>query len=230
MMASSAASSPLAAVTPSAASVGLPAVLAAAPGGGGGGGHPGSAPSSGVSSPVLTEQQRAQQQRLQYKQTIVDTWSVKERMVLASAVLSMKGEQVRRGALTPLALLVSFLCVSFQNWVSVSRVMKQYAEVNPEDPVPRPQDWFSQKNCALQYNKLQDELVGGTGTPRRKRGGGGGGDDHSSAETPEKKILRVMKAHRLKELEKTLADRERRIHECQVGLRGAFLKLLTCEK
>ena len=30
----------------------------------------------------------------------------------------------------------------------------------------RPADWFSQKNCALQYN----QLLGKTDTPRRKRG------------------------------------------------------------
>jgi hypothetical protein len=33
-----------------------------------------------------------------------------------------------------------------QNWVSVSRTMKQFGEPG------RPPDWFSQKNCALQVS------------------------------------------------------------------------------
>ena len=38
-----------------------------------------------------------------------------------------------------------------QNWVSVSRQMKPFAEAL------RPSDWFSQKNCALQYNLLLEK-------------------------------------------------------------------------
>ena len=77
-------------------------------------------------------------QRLLLKQTAIDTWSLKEQLGLASAVL-------RSGD---------------QNWVSVSRQMKPFSEDG------RPPDWFSQKNCALQYNLL----LGKTDTPRRKRG------------------------------------------------------------
>ena len=78
------------------------------------------------------------QQRLSLKQTAIDTWSMKEQLGLASAVL-------RSGD---------------QNWVSVSRQMKPFSQDG------RPQDWFSQKNCALQYKLLLDKVD----TPRRKRG------------------------------------------------------------
>ena len=67
--------------------------------------------------------------RLQLKQIAIDTWSIKELLGLASAVL-------RSGD---------------QNWVSVSRQMKPFAEAL------RPSDWFSQKNCALQYNLLLEK-------------------------------------------------------------------------
>ncbi len=39
--------------------------------------------------------------------------------------------------------------------------------------VPRPADWFSQKNCALQYRKMLEEVeqqTPGGGSSRRKRG------------------------------------------------------------
>ena len=43
---------------------------------------------------------------------------------------------------------------------TVSRTIKYFAER------PRPPDWFSQKNCAVQYNKLLEALE----HPKRKRG------------------------------------------------------------
>ena len=69
------------------------------------------------------------QHRLMLKTHAIDTWSLREQLGLASAVL-------RSGD---------------QNWVSVSRQMKPFAEEG------RPNDWFSQKNCALQYKILLEK-------------------------------------------------------------------------
>lgn len=74
----------------------------------------------------------------QLKQKPTDTWSIREKLALASSV-----ERTRD-----------------QNWVSVSRQIKPFAETN------RPQDWFSQKNCALQYGALLEDVE----HPKRKRG------------------------------------------------------------
>ena len=70
------------------------------------------------------------QHRLMLKTQAIDTWSLREQLGLASAVL-------RSGD---------------QNWVSVSRQMKPFAEDG------RPNDWFSQKNCALQYKLLLEKV------------------------------------------------------------------------
>lgn len=98
--------------------------------------------SSGVNSPFTPNTPIAAgvHQRLSLKQHVIDTWSLKEQLGLASAVL-------RSGD---------------QNWVSVSRQMKPFSDEG------RPSDWFSQKNCALQYNKLLQKPE--FQTPRRKRG------------------------------------------------------------
>uniref|UniRef100_A0A668V962 Bromodomain containing 8 n=1 Tax=Oreochromis aureus TaxID=47969 RepID=A0A668V962_OREAU len=55
-----------------------------------------------------------------------EPWSVREKLCLASSVM-------RSGD---------------QNWVSVSRAIKPFAEPG------RPPDWFSQKHCASQYSEL----------------------------------------------------------------------------
>ena len=108
------------------------------------------------------------QQRLSLKQTAIDTWSMKEQLGLASAVL-------RSGD---------------QNWVSVSRQMKPFSQDG------RPQDWFSQKNCALQYKLLLDKVD----TPRRKRGE----KAVESVETPGEVIVRRLTSDRIKELRKMI--------------------------
>jgi len=108
------------------------------------------------------------QQRLSLKQTAIDTWSMKEQLGLASAVL-------RSGD---------------QNWVSVSRQMKPFSQDG------RPQDWFSQKNCALQYKLLLDKVD----TPRRKRGE----KAIESVETPGEVIVRRLTSDRIKELRKMI--------------------------
>lgn len=57
------------------------------------------------------------QERLQLKRVPLDTWNIREKLFLASAV-------VRSGD---------------QNWMSVSRALKTMGEPN------RPPDWYSQK-------------------------------------------------------------------------------------
>lgn len=57
------------------------------------------------------------QERLLLKRSPLDTWNVREKLCLASAV-------VRSGD---------------QNWMSVSRALKTVGEAN------RPPDWYSQK-------------------------------------------------------------------------------------
>ncbi|KAM5214163.1 bromodomain-containing protein 8 isoform 4-T4 [Hipposideros larvatus] len=64
-----------------------------------------------------------------------EPWSIREKLCLASSVM-------RSGD---------------QNWVSVSRAIKPFAEPG------RPPDWFSQKHCASQYS----ELLETTETPKR---------------------------------------------------------------
>lgn len=130
-------------------------------------GSPPSAGSGGPSTPLAP----GVQQRLLLKQTAIDTWSLKEQLGLASAVL-------RSGD---------------QNWVSVSRQMKPFSEDG------RPSDWFSQKNCALQYNLLLNKVD----TPRRKRGEK---SSVESVETPGEAIVRKLTSERIKELRKVIEE------------------------
>jgi len=114
------------------------------------------------------------QQRLKLKQTAIDTWSLREHLTLASAVL-------RSGD---------------QNWVSVSRTMKQAGEPG------RPQDWFSQKNCALQYNLLQEKFD----IPRPKRG-----EKIEGGESPAEIIVKKLSVERMEELQKILEEEKAEI-------------------
>uniref|UniRef100_A0A4W5NKA6 Bromodomain-containing protein 8 n=1 Tax=Hucho hucho TaxID=62062 RepID=A0A4W5NKA6_9TELE len=78
-----------------------------------------------------------------------------------------------------------------QNWVSVSRAIKPFAEPG------RPPDWFSQKHCASQYS----ELLETTETPKRKRGEKG-----EVVETVEDVIVRRLTAERIDELKRLIKD------------------------
>ncbi|KAM5171078.1 bromodomain-containing protein 8 isoform 1-T1 [Mantella aurantiaca] len=98
-----------------------------------------------------------------------EPWSVREKLCLASSVM-------RSGD---------------QNWVSVSRAIKPFAEPG------RPPDWFSQKHCASQYS----ELLETTETPKRKRGERG-----EVVETVEDVIVRKLTAERIEELKKMIKD------------------------
>ncbi|XP_056302840.1 bromodomain-containing protein 8 isoform X2 [Danio aesculapii] len=98
-----------------------------------------------------------------------DPWSVREKLCLASSVMK-SGDQ---------------------NWVSVSRAIKPFAEPG------RPPDWFSQKHCASQYS----ELLETTEAPKRKRGEKG-----EVVETVEDVIVRRLTAERIEELKRLIKD------------------------
>ncbi|KAM6986632.1 bromodomain-containing protein 8 [Aplochiton taeniatus] len=98
-----------------------------------------------------------------------EPWSVREKLCLATSVMK-SGDQ---------------------NWVSVSRAIKPFAEPG------RPLDWFSQKHCASQYS----ELLETTEAPKRKRGEKG-----EVVETVEDVIVRRLTAERIDELKRLIKD------------------------
>lgn len=69
----------------------------------------------------------------------LDEWNIHEKLCLASAVAS-SGDQ---------------------NWMSVSRSLKSIVNSSQS----RPEDWFVNRNCAIQYGKLLDAVD----TPKRKK-------------------------------------------------------------
>ncbi|XP_062826224.1 bromodomain-containing protein 8 isoform X4 [Anolis carolinensis] len=105
-----------------------------------------------------------------------EPWSIREKLCLASSVM-------RSGD---------------QNWVSVSRAIKPFAEPG------RPPDWFSQKHCASQYS----ELLETTETPKRKRGEKG-----EVVETVEDVIVRKMTAERVEELKKMIKETQEKYRQ-----------------
>ncbi|XP_057215469.1 bromodomain-containing protein 8 isoform X1 [Triplophysa rosa] len=98
-----------------------------------------------------------------------EPWSIREKLCLASSVMK-SGDQ---------------------NWVSVSRAIKPFAEPG------RPPDWFSQKHCASQYS----ELLETTEAPKRKRGEKG-----EVVETVEDVIVRRLTAERIEELKRLIKE------------------------
>ncbi|XP_066470498.1 bromodomain-containing protein 8 isoform X5 [Tiliqua scincoides] len=85
-----------------------------------------------------------------------------------------------------------------QNWVSVSRAIKPFAEPG------RPPDWFSQKHCASQYS----ELLETTETPKRKRGEKG-----EVVETVEDLIVRKLTAERVEEVKKLIKETQEKYRQ-----------------
>ncbi|XP_012710749.2 bromodomain-containing protein 8 isoform X2 [Fundulus heteroclitus] len=98
-----------------------------------------------------------------------EPWSVREKLCLATSVMK-SGDQ---------------------NWVSVSRAIKPFAEPG------RPPDWFSQKHCASKYS----ELLETTEAPKRKRGERG-----EVVETVEDVIVRRLTGERIEELKKLIKE------------------------
>ncbi|KAM8835357.1 bromodomain-containing protein 8 isoform 2-T2 [Synchiropus picturatus] len=102
-----------------------------------------------------------------------EPWSVREKLCLATSVMK-SGDQ---------------------NWVSVSRAIKPFAEPG------RPPDWFSQKHCASKYS----ELLENTEAPKRKRGEKG-----EVVETVEDVIVRRLTAERIEELKRLIKETQER--------------------
>jgi len=102
----------------------------------------------------------------------IDKWSTREKLSLASSV-SAAGDQ---------------------NWYSVSRSLKPFGEQN------RPNDWFSQKYCAQQYNDLLEKVE----TPRRKRG-------EKNEDTAQKLIVRKLTMERIDELKDEIEQDKKRM-------------------
>ncbi|XP_057340360.1 bromodomain-containing protein 8-like [Microplitis mediator] len=108
------------------------------------------------------------QDRLKTKQRESrDTWSTREQLCLASSVLK-SGDQ---------------------NWISVSRSLKPFAEKE----ALRPPDWFSHKSCANQYTRLIENVD----TPKRKK--------RESGETIGESIVKRLTQERTAELGQILA-------------------------
>jgi hypothetical protein len=108
----------------------------------------------------------------------VAEWTVREQLILASAV-QRSGDQ---------------------NWVSVSRAVKPLVED------ARPPDYFSQKNCALQYSAMLDKAK----HPKRKRSSEG---TPESAVTVEEQIVRQLTEKRMKELDSSISDTRREYYD-----------------
>ncbi|XP_047111114.1 bromodomain-containing protein 8 isoform X5 [Schistocerca piceifrons] len=113
------------------------------------------------------------------KKLSMDRWSTRERLCLASAVF-------RSGD---------------QNWMSVSRSLRMFGEPN------RPPDWFSQKNCAVQYSMLLENVE----TPKRKKRSEKG---EVHVETPGESIVRKLTNERIEELKLMMQEK-----------RAAYLRL-----
>ncbi|XP_066887818.1 bromodomain-containing protein 8 isoform X18 [Kogia breviceps] len=116
-----------------------------------------------------------------------EPWSIREKLCLASSVM-------RSGD---------------QNWVSVSRAIKPFAEPG------RPPDWFSQKHCASQYS----ELLETTETPKRKRGEKG-----EVVETVEDVIVRKLTAERVEELKKVIKETQEKYRKKKLEEEEAEVK------
>lgn len=113
------------------------------------------------------------QERLQLKRVPLENWSLSEQLHLASAVA----------------------CGGDQNWMSVSRSLKLACGQN------RPNDWFSQKSCAAQYEKLLENA----GTSKRKKRT----EKDTAAqvvETPIELIVRRLTQERVAELNKLIQE------------------------
>ncbi|XP_030841428.1 bromodomain-containing protein 8 isoform X5 [Strongylocentrotus purpuratus] len=108
----------------------------------------------------------------------MEQWSIREKLCLASSVM-------RSGD---------------QNWVSVSRAIKPFIEPN------RPLDWFSQKNCAIQYSAMLEAVD----TPKRKRSG-----EKGEVETPVELLVRRMTQERIEDLRHQISDDRRKFKQLQ---------------
>ncbi|XP_020811798.1 bromodomain-containing protein 8 [Drosophila serrata] len=128
------------------------------------------------------------QERLQLSRTPLDTWTKREQLCLASAVS----------------------CSGDQNWITVSRTLKAVCGNgngngngnggNGNNNINnRPADWYSQKNCAVQYGNLL-ESVEATKRKKRSSESSAGVSSPATVETPTELLLRRLTEERLAEI------------------------------
>ncbi|CAD6994523.1 bromodomain-containing protein 8 isoform X1 [Ceratitis capitata] len=114
------------------------------------------------------------QERLPLNRLPLDKWTTREQLCLASAVS----------------------CSGDQNWMTVSRTLKL---VCGNGTTNRPADWYSQKNCAVQYGHLLENVE----TPKRKKRTSESASGISSpavVETPTDLVLRRLNEERVQEI------------------------------
>ncbi|XP_016952699.1 bromodomain-containing protein 8 [Drosophila biarmipes] len=124
------------------------------------------------------------QERLQLSRVPLDTWSKREQLILASAVS----------------------CSGDQNWITVSRTLKAICGNgngngggHNSSGNNRPADWFSQKNCAVQYGNLL-ESVEATKRKKRSSESSTGVSSPATVETPTELLLRRLTEERQAEI------------------------------
>lgn len=116
------------------------------------------------------------QERIQINRMPLDKWSVREQLCLASAVA----------------------CSGDQNWMTVSRTLKIVCGNTKDALQSRPVDWFSQKNCAVQYGHLLEDVE----TPKRKKRTSESSVPSSppAVDPPTEAILRRLTEDRMQEI------------------------------
>ncbi|EDV90753.1 bromodomain-containing protein 8 [Drosophila grimshawi] len=105
----------------------------------------------------------------------LDAWSKREQLCLASAVS----------------------CSGDQNWITVSRTLKSVCGNNGNT---RPSDWYSQKNCAVQYGHLLETVETTKRKKRTNENSGFSSPATVAVETPTELLLRRLTEERLVEI------------------------------
>ncbi|XP_060648802.1 bromodomain-containing protein 8 [Drosophila nasuta] len=118
--------------------------------------------------------------------TPLDTWTKREHLCLASAVS----------------------CSGDQNWITVSRTLKSVCGNNGNT---RPADWYSQKNCAVQYGHLLETVETTKRKKRTNESSGFSSPATVAVETPTELLLRRLTEERLAEI-KTQMRRDQELY------------------
>ncbi|KAH8312079.1 hypothetical protein KR044_009274, partial [Drosophila immigrans] len=118
--------------------------------------------------------------------TPLDTWTKREHLCLASAVS----------------------CSGDQNWITVSRTLKSVCGNNGNT---RPADWYSQKNCAVQYSHLLETVETTKRKKRTNESSGFSSPATVAVETPTELLLRRLTDERLLEI-KTQMRRDQELY------------------
>ncbi|XP_068156596.1 bromodomain-containing protein 8 [Drosophila tropicalis] len=132
------------------------------------------------------------QERLQLSRTPLDTWSKREQLCLASAVS----------------------CSGDQNWISVSRTLKTVCGGNGNNN-NRPVDWYSQKNCAVQYGHMLESVET---TKRKKRSSESSVSSPATVEPPTELLLRRLTEERLQEIKAQMRSDQEMYRKIQLEI------------